>query len=105
MEIQNRQRTVDFVNHSAPSSTHASVNERTKLAEELGSMNTRYQTIASNVSEQLKRLDTLQMQWKEYDEQVDSLTLWFADQDARLGSMMQLNRPAAVQQAIKDCQV
>jgi dsDNA-binding SOS-regulon protein len=105
VEIQNRQRTVDFVNHSTSSSTHSPEADRTELAEELGSMNHRYQAVASNVSEQLKQLDVLQMQWKEYDEQVDELALWFADQDAKLGNMMQLHRPAAIQQAVKDCQV
>lgn len=105
VEVQNRQRAVDFINQSAPVSKNLLKADRANLAEELGSMNRQYQAVASSVSEQLKQLDTLLMQWKDYEDQVDGLTVWFAEQDTRLGSIMQLHRPAAVQQAIKDCKV
>ena len=108
MEIQNRQRTVDFVNQSmtSPSPRHSlKVEDLANMAEELGQMNYRYQTIASKVSEQLKHFDAVHSKWKDYEELIDALKVWFAEQDTRLGSIIQLHRPTALQQAVRDCQV
>jgi len=105
VEIQHRQRTVDFINQSTTIKTQSLTRDQANLAEELGSMNSRFQNVAGSVSEKLKQLDTLQMNWKDYDEMVDSLMLWFTEQDIKLGNIMQLSGQPAVQQAIRDCQV
>jgi len=103
VEIASRQSTVDFVNRSQSSSE--AVASHADLAEELGDMNCRYQTVASDVSERLKQLSSLQLQWSDYESQVCSLTQWFAKQEAWVGGLTQLQDHGSVQQAILECRV
>jgi len=103
VEISSRQLTVDFVSQSQ-SSTGVTAS-RADSAEELGDMNRRYLAVASDVSERLKQLNSLQLQYTDYESQVDGLHSWFAEQDARLDGFMQLQGHAAVQQAVQECNV
>jgi len=103
VEIAGHQLTVDFVNQSQSGSEVAS--SRADLAEELGDMNRRYQTVASDVSERLKQLNSLQMRWSDYESEVRSLTQWFAKQDAWLGGLMEVQDHGAIHQAILECHV
>jgi len=103
VEITNRQLTVDFVSQSQ-SSTGVTA-DHSDFAEELGNMNHRYQAVASDVSERLKQLNSLQLQWLEYESQVDQLNIWFAKQDTRLAGFVQLQSHATVQQAIREFNV
>ena len=103
VEICNQQLTVDFVSQSQ-SSAGVEANHA-DFAEQFGDMNHQYQAVASDVSERLKQLDSLQLQWTDYESKVDSLHCWFTEQDAKLGGFMQLQGHAAVQQAIQECNV
>lgn len=103
MEIASRQLTVDFVNRSQ-SSSEVAVN-RADLAEVLGDANRRYQVIASDVSERLKQLNSLQLLWNDYESHVDCLTRWFAKQDEWLGGLTRLHDRGAVQHASMECRV
>jgi len=103
VEIASRQLTVDFVNQSQASSEVAA--RCADLAEELGDMNRRYQAVASDVSERLKQLNSLQLQWSDYESLVSHLTQWFAKQDVRLDSLTKLLGRGVIQQAILECHV
>jgi len=102
-EISQQQLTVDFVSQSQSGTGVAA--SRADVAEDLGSMSCRYHTVASDVSERLKQLDSLQLQWTDYESQVDSINRWFAEQDACLDAFKQLQDCAAVKQAVRECDV
>jgi len=103
VEINQQQLTVDFVSQSQSGTGVAA--SRADLAEELGSMSCRYHAVASDVSERLKQLDSLQLQWTDHESQVDSINSWFVEQDARLDRFKQLRDRAAVEQAVRECNV
>jgi len=104
VEIGSQQLTVNYLNQSQSSAAGVTAS-RADFAEELGDMNRRYQAVASDVSERLKTLNSLQLQWSDCESQVDSLTQWFAEQDARLSSFVQVQDRAAVHQAVEECRV
>jgi len=97
VEIRQQQLTVDFVTVSQ-SFTGVTASPAADLAEQLGSISCRYQAIASDVSERLKHLNSLQLQWNEYESQVSSLNSWFTEQDTQLDGLMQLQSHAALQE-------
>ena len=103
VEINQQQLTVDFVSQSQSDTGVAA--SRADFAEELGNMSCRYHTVASDVSERLKQLDSMQLQWSDCESQVNSLNSWFAEQDTRLGGFKQLQDRATVQQAVRECNV
>lgn len=59
VDLGNKQLTVDFVNQSSMQSTEGLAD--TDFSEKLGSMNSRYQSISSDIAEQLRNLELLQV--------------------------------------------
>jgi len=102
-EIAQWQLTIGCVNERQSSSE--TMADRADFAERLGDVNRRYQAVASDVSERLKHLNLLQLQWTDYEAEVSSLTAWLAEQHDRLASIVHLQHHATVQQAVRECHV
>jgi hypothetical protein len=87
IDISSKQIIVDFVNQTAIQSSFREgepPQDRTNLAERLGLMNSRWQLLASDIMEMLKKFEQNLSKWEEYDTASSNLLQWFTDQETRL---------------------
>ncbi|KAM4866179.1 nesprin-1 isoform 1-T1 [Thomomys bottae] len=108
IDIQCKQLTVDFVNQSVLQISGQDVeskrSDKTDFAEQLGAMNRSWQLLQGLVTEKIQLLEGLLESWSEYENDIESLKMWFESQEKRLKQEFRVGDRAAVQTALKDCQ-
>ena len=100
VELSQKQLTVDFVNESVADTSMEG--DHTDFAERLGKMNNRFEHVASDVLEMVKKLDLLTLQWEEYDKTVHSLANWLDGEKTKLERYEELGHEVSVTQAMED---
>ncbi|XP_074043952.1 nesprin-1 isoform X5 [Macrotis lagotis] len=108
IDINCKQLTVDFVNQSVLQITTQDVeskrSDKTDFAEQLGAMNRHWQILQSLVTEKIQMLEGLLESWTEFENNVQSLKIWFETQEKKLKQQHIIGDQASVQNAMKDCQ-
>ncbi|XP_010123998.1 PREDICTED: LOW QUALITY PROTEIN: nesprin-1-like, partial [Chlamydotis macqueenii] len=108
IDLNCKQLTVDFVNQSVLQISSQDVeskrSDKTDFAEQLGAMNRRWQILQGLITEKIQLLESLQESWTEYENNVQSLKIWFETQEKKLKQQQKIGDQASVQNALKDCQ-
>ena len=80
--------------------------DKTDFAEKLGMMNKRWQGITTRVREEIKNLDGLWKDWKDYEKAVADMLEWFDAQENRCRKYDgKVGHETNVQFGVKSCQV
>ena len=77
----------------------------TEFDEKLGRVNSRYQRLSSDVAEQLRTLELLQVKWEEYDQVINRLKNWFSDQEAKVAKLQNVGHDVSVRRSIAELRV
>ena len=109
IDLSTKLLTVEFVNQSIlhmSQDLESKREDKTDFAERLGAMNQRWQTLNVAVAEEVKRLDSLKLDWLEWERQIKELAGWFEKQEAKLRKLEgKVGHETSVDQAVKMCQV
>lgn len=108
IDLNCKQLTADFVNQSVLQISSQDVeskrSDKTDFAEQLGAMNKSWQLLQGRVGEKIQMLEGLLESWSEYENSVQSLKAWFANQERKLKEQHLLGDRNSVENALKDCQ-
>lgn len=108
IDLNCKQLTADFVNQSVLQISSQDVeskrSDKTDFAEQLGAMNKSWQLLQGRVGEKIQMLEGLLESWSEYENSIQSLKAWFANQERKLEEHHQIGDQNSVQNALKDCQ-
>ncbi|XP_033126157.1 nesprin-1-like isoform X2 [Anneissia japonica] len=104
-----KQLTVDFVNQSVlqiSQDLDQKRGDKTDFAEKLGSMNKRWQILNAKIADEVKTLEDLCSDWKEYEAAVLEMITWLDQSDAKIRKYdNRCGNEMSVQQAVRDCEV
>ncbi|XP_021076993.1 nesprin-1 isoform X10 [Mus pahari] len=108
IDLNCKQLTADFVNQSVLQISSQDVeskrSDKTDFAEQLGAMNKSWQLLQGRVGEKIQMLEGLLGSWSEYENSVQSLKAWLANQERKLKEQHRIGDQNSVQNALKDCQ-
>ncbi|XP_076782867.1 nesprin-1 isoform X4 [Arvicanthis niloticus] len=108
IDLNCKQLTADFVNQSVLQISSQDVeskrSDKTDFAEQLGAMNKSWQLLQGRVGEKIQMLEGLLESWSEYENSIQALKAWFANQERKLKEQHQIGDQNSVQNALKDCQ-
>jgi len=109
VEVGHRQLTVDFVNRVTPTAAEDTstirLSDQMEFSNQIGLMNRRFQTVATDAAEKLKRAEMLLLRWNEYQRSVTDLLHWFKEQEQKLQGFQTISHLASIPQALADIQV
>lgn len=106
VEISHWQMTVDFLRRLAPTSVNSIDDDgQTEYSEHLGLTSRRFDVVATETAERLKKTEVLSLNWTEFRQSISEILNWLNQQLKTLEDCQSISHLDDIQQAVLDIQV